>query len=118
MEYQLFFSEFKSETTLSLAHEKIGGISGNRFIHRAVAFELGLRTALNLKKLSPQADTSEGVPSSYTGIKERISFEICLACASATLIRCGICERLRAICVFCAPRYPVVTRTGLCNCVW
>ena len=57
MERRLLFSQFKYETTMAEVQDKIGGTLGNLSAHRASAFKLGLRTALDVKKRSAQATT-------------------------------------------------------------
>lgn len=49
MEWRLLFSRFKNETTMTLVQERILDISGDNSAHRAIAFKLGLRTALDLQ---------------------------------------------------------------------
>lgn len=81
VECRLLFSKFKSKNTLSLVQEKIGGVNGKHLAHHASAFKLGLRTALDQKKHTPQADVKEGVflrcwNSGCPGNKEHIHFSL------------------------------------------
>ena len=91
MECRLLFSEFKNETTISLVQDKVGGISGNHLAHRAVAFKLGLRAALDLEECSTKTDM-KGVAlqcwnSKCVGNKELVPYSLVTSCT--TCPRCG-----------------------------
>ena len=105
MECGLLFSKFKHETTMSLVQERIRGVSGNNLAHRAVAFKLAVRTSLDLKKFSPQADTRDCVAlkcwsSSCIANKEHVLYSLvgsrdaCPQCEQY-LMQCASCMHIR-----------------------
>jgi len=103
MECRLLFSKFKNKATMSLVQEKIGETFGNRFAHRADAFKLGLRAALDLKERDPAVDMMDAVmlrcrSLDCPGHDERIPYT--LAMSSRGL--CPRCKKFHMQCAGCA----------------
>lgn len=99
----MLFSKFKNKTTMSFVQEKIGGTSGNHFSHRADAFKLGLRSALDLKERGPPVEMIEAVmlqcvSQGCAGHDAHIPYSLV---SGAWLGLCPRCKRFRVQCVGC-----------------
>lgn len=105
MECQLLLSKFKNEATISRAEDKIRGTPGSHLAHRAGAFKLALRGALDAKRSHAQTDIIEGVmlqccSTSCVGHSEHVSYSTvkpngaCPRC-DVYLVQCVGCKSVR-----------------------
>jgi len=101
MECRLLFSKFWNGVTMTRAQEKIGNTPGNHLLHRAGAFKLGLRAALDLKKPGPHAGVIDGVmlrcrSQSCSGYNEHMLYSF-----AGSRRYCPVCRYCYMQCVGC-----------------
>jgi len=120
MECELLFSKFKNKSTISRVEEKISSTPGNHLVHRARAFKLGLRAALDTKKGNhchgSQAGTTEGVALRCTSSHCKGHGEPMSYSSAGHNLYCPRCDSLLMQCAGCGwIRWRVQPSCSSCN---